>query len=115
VRALLAEHFQPTFDDKPQWLAALEQALELVKADLRASGLPDAVRLYSWEGSTNVSADAWAANSTSGGIPPRRKGPGDGPGRGRRRRSGRGHALDLGSLANLPGAPPRRPRARPRW
>jgi hypothetical protein len=68
VRALLAEHFQPTFDDEPGWLAALEAALEIVKADLRASGLPDTVRLYTWEGSANV--DAWAANSTSGGIFP---------------------------------------------
>jgi hypothetical protein len=70
VRALLAEHFQPTFDDEPEWLAALEEALEIVKADLRASGLPDTVRLYTWEGSTNVGVDAWAANSTSGGITP---------------------------------------------
>ena len=70
VRALLAEHFQPTFDDEPEWLAALEEALEIVKADLRASGLPDAVRLYRWEGSPSVSVDAWAANSTSGGISP---------------------------------------------
>jgi ABC-type branched-subunit amino acid transport system substrate-binding protein len=70
VRALLAEHFQPTFDDEPGWFAALEEALETVKADLRASGLPDAVRLYSWEGSTNVGVDAWAANSTGGGIFP---------------------------------------------
>jgi hypothetical protein len=70
VRALLAEHFQPTFDDEPEWLAALEEALEIVKADLRASGLPDAVRLYTWDGSVNVGVDAWAANSTSGGISP---------------------------------------------
>lgn len=70
VRALLAEHFRPTFDDEPEWLAALEEAVEIVKADLRASGLPDAVRLYRWEGSPNVSVDAWAANSTSGGIFP---------------------------------------------
>ena len=70
VRALLAEHFQPTFDDEPEWLAALEEALEIVKADLRASGLPDAVRLYRWEGSPSVSVDAWAASSTSGGIFP---------------------------------------------
>ena len=70
VRALLAEHFQPTFDDEPEWLAALEDALEIVKADLRASGLPDAVRLYTWEGSPNAGVDAWAANSTSGGIFP---------------------------------------------
>ena len=51
-------------------LAALEEALEIVKADLRACGLPDAVRLYTWDGSPNVAVDAWAANSTGGGICP---------------------------------------------
>ena len=73
VRALLAERFDPTFDDEPEWLTALEGALEIVKADLRASGLPDAVRLWTWEGSSNVGVDAWAANSTSGGIFPRKE------------------------------------------
>jgi hypothetical protein len=70
VRALLADRFEPTFDDEPGWFAALEDALEIVKADLRASGLPDTVRLYTCEGSRNVSVDAWAANSTSGGTLP---------------------------------------------
>jgi hypothetical protein len=70
VRELLADHFEPTFDDEPGWLAALEAALEIVKADLHASGLPDTLRLYTWEGSRNVGVDAWAANSASGGIFP---------------------------------------------
>jgi hypothetical protein len=70
VRALLVYRFEPTFDDEPGWFATLEEALETVKADLRASGLPDAVRLYTWEGSPNAGVDAWAANSTSGGIFP---------------------------------------------
>ena len=65
VRALLADRFEPTFADEPGWFAALEDALEIVKADLRASGLPDTVRLYTREGSRNVGVDAWAANSTS--------------------------------------------------
>jgi len=70
VRALLAFRFEPTFDDEPGWLTALQNALEIVKADLRASGLPDALRLYTWDGSRNVGVDAWLANSTSGGIYP---------------------------------------------
>jgi hypothetical protein len=70
VRALLADRFEPTFDDEPGWFTALEAALDIVKADLRASGLPDAVRLYTWEGSRNATVDAWRANSTSGGISP---------------------------------------------
>jgi hypothetical protein len=70
VRALLADRFEPTFDDEPGWFATLEAALEIVKADLRASGLPDAVRLYTWEGSRNAAVDAWDANGTSWGIFP---------------------------------------------
>ena len=48
----------------------LEEALEIVKADLRACGLPDTVSLLRWEGSPNVCVDAWRANSTGGGIFP---------------------------------------------
>jgi hypothetical protein len=71
ARELLAALlFQPGFDDEPGWLAALEEALEMVKADLRASGLPDAVRLYTWDGSPNAGVDAWAANSSGVGISP---------------------------------------------
>jgi hypothetical protein len=70
VSALLAHGFEPTFDDEPGWFAALEEALETVKADLRACGLPDALRLYTWEGSRNAAVDAWAANSNSWGIFP---------------------------------------------
>ncbi|MDX6419361.1 MAG: hypothetical protein QOG28_3981 [Trebonia sp.] len=71
ARELLASLlFEPGFDDEPGWLAALEEALEIVKADLRACGLPDTVRLYTWDGSPNAAVDAWAANSTGGGIYP---------------------------------------------
>ena len=71
ARELLASlRFQPDFDDEPGWLAALEGALEMVKADLRASGLPDAVGLYTWDGSPNAGVDAWAGNSSGGGISP---------------------------------------------
>jgi hypothetical protein len=71
ARELLASlPFQPDFDDEPGWLAALEEALEIVKADLRASGLPDTVRLYTWDGSPNAGVDAWAANSSGVGISP---------------------------------------------
>jgi hypothetical protein len=71
ARELLASlQFDPDFDDEPDLLTALEAALEIVKADLRASGLPDAVRLYRWDGSPNVAVDGWAANSTAGGIYP---------------------------------------------
>jgi hypothetical protein len=70
VRELLASCYRPTFDDEPRWLAALADALEIVKADLRACGLPDTVSLLGWEGSRHVCVDAWAANSTGGGIYP---------------------------------------------
>jgi hypothetical protein len=58
-------------DDEPGWLATLEEALEMVKADLRASGLPDAVRLYTWDGSPNAGVEAWAGNGSGVGISPR--------------------------------------------
>jgi hypothetical protein len=71
ARALLESvQFEPGFDDEPGWMAALEAALDIVKADLRACGLPDEVRLYRWDGWPNVGVDAWAANSTGGGIYP---------------------------------------------
>lgn len=71
ARELLASlYFQPGFDDEPGWLAALEEALEIVKADLRASGLPDAVRLFTWNGSPNAGVEAWAGNSSGVGIHP---------------------------------------------
>ena len=57
-------------DDEPGRLAALEEALEIVKADLRASGLPDSVRLFTWEGSPNAGVKAWAGNSSGVGISP---------------------------------------------
>ena len=57
-------------DDEPGWLAALEAALESVKADLRASGLPDAVQLFTWSGSPNAGVAAWAGNSSGVGISP---------------------------------------------
>jgi hypothetical protein len=70
VRELLVYRYEPTFDDEPGWLAALEEALEIVKVDLRASGLPDTLRFYTWDGSRNVGVDAWEGNSTSVGIFP---------------------------------------------
>lgn len=70
AREMLEFCFEPTVDDEPGWLAVLEAALDVAKADLRASGLPDTVRLMTWEGSRNVGVDAWAANSSGGGIFP---------------------------------------------
>lgn len=71
ARELLASlQFDLGFDDEPSWLTALEEALEIVKADLRACELPDTVRLYTWDGSPCAAVDAWAANSTGGGIHP---------------------------------------------
>ena len=71
ARALLAGcPFEPNFEDEPGWLAAVEKALEIVRADLRTCGLPDSVSLLTWEGSPNVCVDAWAANSTGSGIYP---------------------------------------------
>jgi hypothetical protein len=42
---VLDERFTPGFEDEPGWLAALEAALEVVNADMRATGLPGTGRL----------------------------------------------------------------------
>jgi hypothetical protein len=42
---LLDQFFMPGFEDEPSWLTALEAALEVVNADMRATGLPGTGRL----------------------------------------------------------------------
>ena len=45
TRHVLAERFEPGFDLEPGLLAPLEAALEAVKADMHATGLPGPIRL----------------------------------------------------------------------
>jgi hypothetical protein len=40
TRTVLTGRFRPGFEEEPGWLATLEQALEVVKKDMRACGLP---------------------------------------------------------------------------
>jgi transposase-like protein len=42
---VLEQHFEPGFDLEPGWLITLEDALGAVTADMRATGLPDPIRL----------------------------------------------------------------------
>jgi hypothetical protein len=45
TRRVLAQRFEPGFDLEPGLLAPLEEALEAVKADMQATGLPGPIRL----------------------------------------------------------------------
>jgi hypothetical protein len=45
TRHVLAQRFEPGFDLEPGLLAPLEEALETVKADMQAIGLPGPIRL----------------------------------------------------------------------
>jgi hypothetical protein len=45
ARQVLAERFEPGFAEEPGWLAALEEAMSMVNADMRASELPGTGRL----------------------------------------------------------------------
>ncbi len=68
---LSAERFDPGFDEEPGWLTALEEAMSLVNADMRATGLPGAGRLVVPEWSPNAFAESWDGEmGTSGGVFP---------------------------------------------
>ena len=64
--------FEPDFELEPQLLAGLEQALETVHADLRATGLSGLVRLVVLAGSEppNAFAEFWGAYGSTSGITP---------------------------------------------
>lgn len=67
-----AEGFEPGFDLEPGLLTTLEQAMESVNADIRATGLPDTARLIIPEWSPyNAFVVTWAGDfgSTSGICP----------------------------------------------
>jgi hypothetical protein len=66
VRHVLAGCFQPGFTEEPGWLAALEDALEVVNADMRASGLPGTGHLYLMEGNENAWVEVWDRYNSHG-------------------------------------------------
>jgi hypothetical protein len=73
-RLLAAESFEPGFDLEPGLLTTLEEAMEAVNADMRATGLPGTGRLVvpRWEWSPyNAFVLTWAGDygSTSGIFP----------------------------------------------
>lgn len=72
---VLEEHgFQPDFDTEPRLLGELEDALEAVKADMRATGLPGQVRLAFVDDHDrylqDVFADFRGSFSCMGGVAP---------------------------------------------
>jgi hypothetical protein len=69
-RQLLTDiEFEPDFTDEPGWLAAFQQALAIVQADLRATGLDGTAGMVMHEGSRVLITFGGHWGSTSG-IPP---------------------------------------------
>jgi hypothetical protein len=66
VRHVLAGCFHPGFTEEPGWLAALEDALEVVNADMRTSGLPGTGHLYLMEGNGNAWVEVWDRYNSHG-------------------------------------------------
>jgi hypothetical protein len=69
TRRVLADRYEPGFAEEPGWLAALEEALEIVKLDIRAGGVPGTGHLYVWE-ERNAFVEWDGYNSHAGGIHP---------------------------------------------
>jgi len=74
ARAVLSGRFDPGFAEEPGWLATLEEALEVVNRDMRASGLPGTGQLHVCEGGTAFEyafVEVWDRyNSHGGGCRP---------------------------------------------
>ena len=73
ARQVLAAAFEPGFDAEPSRLAVLEEALEAVRSDMRATGLPGPVRLVvpsrSWPVHAHVEFRGGGYGSTTGIAP----------------------------------------------
>jgi hypothetical protein len=70
ARAFLSGRFDPGFAEEPGWLATLEEALEVVNRDMRASGLPGTGQLHVWEGGTAFEyafVEVWDRYNSHGG------------------------------------------------
>lgn len=72
-QVLAAAAFEPGFDVEPGLLAVLEEALEAVRSDMQATGLPGAVRLVvpsrSWPAHAHVEFRGGGYGSTTGIAP----------------------------------------------
>ncbi len=65
TRQVLAGCFNPSFAEEPGRLAMLEQALEVVKQDMRACGLPGTAHLSVWAGQ-NAFVEVWGHHNSAG-------------------------------------------------
>jgi hypothetical protein len=72
-QVLAAAAFEPGFDVEPSRLAVLEEALEAVRSDMQATGLPGPVRLvvpsWSWPAHAHVEFRGGGYGSTTGIAP----------------------------------------------
>ena len=70
TRLVLAQSSRLGFAEEPGWLATLEQALEVVKRDMRACGLPGTGHLFVQEGG-NAFVEVWGHHTGhAGGCSP---------------------------------------------
>jgi hypothetical protein len=71
AQQVLSDRFEPGFDLEPGWLTALEEALQAVRADLLATGLPGTATLVrpGWS-PANAFVDYQGGYGSTGGIAP---------------------------------------------
>ena len=71
---VLAEFFAPGFDEEPEWLAALRGVMDVVNADMRATGLPGTGLVTVPDPNLTLAhayVEVWDRYAgTGGGIPP---------------------------------------------
>jgi hypothetical protein len=65
TRLVLAGCFNPGFAEDPELLATLERALEVVKQDMRACGLPAIAHLHVWAGQSAF-VEVWGHHHSTG-------------------------------------------------
>jgi hypothetical protein len=71
-RRVLSERFDPGFDLEPGWLTTLEQALEAVRADMRATGVTGPIKLVipQWSNLSHAYVDYRGGYGSTSGIAP---------------------------------------------
>jgi hypothetical protein len=65
TRLVLAGCYHPGFAEAPELLSMLEKALEVVKQDMRACGLPATAHLCVWAGQ-NAFVEVWGHHNSAG-------------------------------------------------
>jgi hypothetical protein len=71
-RRVLSQRFDPGFDLEPGWLTTLEEALEAVRADMRATEIPGPIKLVipEWSNPPRAYVDYRGGYGSTSGIAP---------------------------------------------